>query len=40
MQSRTDLTGYFPDVPKPAGEAGVSEEQLEHLISTDVENPV
>ncbi len=34
------LTGYLPDVHEPTHEAGVSEEQLKHLVSADVEDLV
>lgn len=34
------LTGCLPEVHEPAGEAGVTEEQLKHLGGADVEHLV
>lgn len=34
------LTKHFPDVHEPAHEARVTEEQLKHLVGTDVEHLV
>lgn len=35
---RRRLTGYFPDVHKPADEGGVGKKKLKHFTGADVED--